>query len=191
MIDDGVEGHILVLKVPFRGLNIVHPLVRFNEALKAPINHRAMGQCAFFTWNTEHREDEQGQTKHPFLYLYFPHTHQSQQDKQPPFFLCSFELCWRWAAGRCPGRVWKKNGRKKLMKANSKFCVWWTACSYMFFVLEWSFQLLCFYLKALSLHMLYEMCYINKVDLTWLWRDKHWTKTDFKFLSRSLTYSII
>lgn len=49
MIDDGVEGHILVLKVPLRGFNIICSLVAFNEALKAPINHGAMGQCALFT----------------------------------------------------------------------------------------------------------------------------------------------
>lgn len=49
MIDDGVEGHILVLKVPLRWLNIVCSLVGINEALKAPINHGAMGQCALFT----------------------------------------------------------------------------------------------------------------------------------------------
>ncbi len=62
MIDDGVEGHILVLKVPLRGFNIVCPLGGFNEALKAPINHGAVGQCALFTWNTKEDEDEQRKT---------------------------------------------------------------------------------------------------------------------------------
>lgn len=49
MIDDGVEWHILVLYVPLGGFDIVRPLVGFNEALEAPIDHRAMGQCALFT----------------------------------------------------------------------------------------------------------------------------------------------
>ncbi len=64
MIDDGVEGHILVFKVPLRGLNIECSLVGFNKALKAPINHGAVGQCALFTWNTKQDEDEHRQTNH-------------------------------------------------------------------------------------------------------------------------------
>lgn len=49
VVDDGVEGGLLAFKVPLRRLNIVRSLVCFNEALEAPINHRAMGQCALFT----------------------------------------------------------------------------------------------------------------------------------------------
>lgn len=69
MIDDGVEVHILVLKVPLWGFNIVCPLVGLNEALKATINHRAMSQCAFFTWNTKQDEDELRQTKQKVKYF--------------------------------------------------------------------------------------------------------------------------
>ena len=49
VIDDRVEGDVLVLEVPLRGLDIVHALVGLDEALKTPGHHRAMGQSSFLT----------------------------------------------------------------------------------------------------------------------------------------------
>lgn len=72
MVDDGMEGHTGVLQVPLWGLNIVCSLVGFNEALKASLKHRAMGQCALLTWNRkqdEGKKKKKSLTSSPFFSL--------------------------------------------------------------------------------------------------------------------------
>lgn len=49
VVNDGVEGHVLVREVPLRGLHIVGPLVGLYEALEAAVHHRAVGQSSLFT----------------------------------------------------------------------------------------------------------------------------------------------
>lgn len=51
------------------------------------------------------------------------HKHSSQQDEQACFLSRSFELGWRWAAGRRPGREGIKSWRRNWMKGKSTSCV--------------------------------------------------------------------
>lgn len=50
MVDDGVEGGILVLDVPFCRLHVVDPLEGFNKALKSSVHHWAVSQWALLAW---------------------------------------------------------------------------------------------------------------------------------------------
>lgn len=69
VVDDGVEGHVLVLQVPLWWFYVVGSLVGFDEALKAPVDQEAVGQRALFTWNTEYGQSSKNRNQ---LYLVLP-----------------------------------------------------------------------------------------------------------------------